>query len=151
MTRSSTSPMPDWSRIEALFHEALAKPSEERAAFLDAACGDDAILRQEMASLLAQSPNAGSFLEGNAMTVTNVTLTGRHVGVYRLDRIIGAGGMGVVYRAHDTRLGRDVAIKVLPSAFGWDSDRLSRLSREARTLAALNHPGIAAIYGLEES
>src|SRR5262249_3065941 len=79
------------------------------------------------------------------------SLLGSTVGVHRLDGVIGAGGMGIVYRARDTKLGRDVAVKVLPAAFEWDPNRLARLAREARTLAALNHPGIAAIYGLEES
>ena len=72
-------------------------------------------------------------------------------GSYRILAAIGAGGMGEVYRARDTKLDRDVAIKVLPEAFNRDPDRLARFRREARALAALNHPNIAAIYGLEES
>src|SRR5215218_6099291 len=72
------------------------------------------------------------------------------LGAYRVDRRLGAGGMGEVYRAHDTRLGRDVAIKVLPPVFTTDSDRLGRFEREAHLLASLNHPNIAAIYGIEE-
>jgi len=75
---------------------------------------------------------------------------GRRLGVYRVQERIGAGGMGEVYRARDTRLGRDVAIKILPSVFTSDPERLARFEREARVLAALNHPNIAAIYGLEE-
>jgi serine/threonine protein kinase len=78
-------------------------------------------------------------------------LTGRRLGVYHLQERIGAGGMGEVYRARDTRLGRDVAIKVLPDLFAADPDRLTRFEREARVLAALNHPHIGAIYGFEES
>ncbi|MGH9860691.1 MAG: serine/threonine-protein kinase, partial [Candidatus Acidiferrales bacterium] len=70
---------------------------------------------------------------------------------YRIVERIGAGGMGEVYRATDTRLGRDVAIKILPSSVSRDGDRMARFQREARTLAALNHPNIAAIYGLEEA
>ena len=73
------------------------------------------------------------------------------VGPYRIDRLVGAGGMGEVYRARDTKLGRDVAIKVLPGAFTSDPERLTRFEREARLLAALNHPYIAAIYGFEET
>ena len=73
------------------------------------------------------------------------------IGPYRLLDKLGEGGMGEVYRARDTRLGRDVAIKVLPAAFTSDPDRLARFEREARTLAALNHPHIAAIYGIEEA
>ena len=78
-------------------------------------------------------------------------LAGRRLGVYHLQERIGAGGMGEVYRARDTRLGRDVAIKVLPAAFTADAERLARFEREARVLAALNHPNIATIHGVEES
>ena len=77
-------------------------------------------------------------------------LTGRRLGVYHLQERIGAGGMGEVYRARDTKLGRDVAIKILPQAFTADPDRLARFEREARVLASLNHPNIGAIYGFEE-
>ena len=78
-------------------------------------------------------------------------LVGRQIGVYRIASPLGAGGMGEVYRARDTRLERDVAIKVLPPAFTADADRVARFQREARVLASLNHPNIAAIHGLEES
>src|SRR5580692_11251008 len=83
-------------------------------------------------------------------TVTG-TLLGRQIGPYRIMSPLGAGGMGEVYRAHDSKLGRDVAIKTLPAEFARDPQRLARLRREARTLASLNHPNIAAIYGIEES
>src|SRR6266567_804547 len=76
---------------------------------------------------------------------------GERLGSYEILGLIGAGGMGEVYRAHDTKLARDVAIKVLPEALARDSDRLARLEREARVLASLNHPNIAAIYGLEDN
>ena len=75
---------------------------------------------------------------------------GTRLGSYEIKESIGAGGMGEVYRARDTKLHRDVAIKVLPDAFAGDPDRLARFEREAHTLAALNHPNIAQIYGLEE-
>src|ERR1700693_4860943 len=77
--------------------------------------------------------------------------SGTKLGVYEVVALIGAGGMGEVYRAHDTRLNRDVALKVLPEAFARDSQRMARFEREAKVLASLNHPNIAAIYGLEES
>jgi serine/threonine protein kinase len=80
-----------------------------------------------------------------------MTTLGSHFGPYEVVAPLGAGGMGEVYRARDSRLGRDVAIKVLPPAFANDADRLARFEREARTLAALNHPNIAAIYGVEDS
>jgi serine/threonine protein kinase len=77
--------------------------------------------------------------------------SGTRLGSYQIVALIGAGGMGEVYRARDTRLNRDVALKVLPETFARDSQRMARFEREARLLAALNHPNIAAIYGLEES
>ena len=76
--------------------------------------------------------------------------SGARLGVYEVVAPLGAGGMGEVYRAHDTRLGRDVAIKLLPASLAADPDRLARLEREARLLATLNHPNIAAIYGVED-
>jgi serine/threonine protein kinase len=79
------------------------------------------------------------------------SLVGRRFGSYEIVSLLGAGGMGEVYRARDAKLERDVAIKTLPPAFAHDAERLARLRREARTLASLNHPNIAAIYGLEES
>ena len=82
---------------------------------------------------------------------TDLALTpGSHFGVYEVTALIGEGGMGQVYRARDTRLNRDVALKVLPDSFASDADRLARFTREAQTLASLNHPNIAAIYGFEE-
>src|ERR1700680_1193163 len=81
------------------------------------------------------------------MALTN----GTKLGPYEIVAPLGAGGMGEVYQAHDTKLGRDVAIKVLPEAFAHDPDRLSRFQREAKMLASLNHPNIATIHGLEQS
>src|SRR5947208_5782959 len=80
-----------------------------------------------------------------------MSLAGTRLGPYDLASLLGAGGMGEVFRARDTKLGRDVAIKVLPAAFAADPDRLARFEREARVLASLNHPHIAQIYGVEES
>ena len=146
-----------WRRAEGLFHEALARPAQDRAAFLDEACGGDADLRGQVALLLASDERAGSFLESppqvpaDAGTEIRGSLVGRQLGSYRLLSFIGAGGMGEVYRAHDDKLGRAVAIEILPPEFARDAGRLAHLHREARTLASLNHPGIAAIYGLEES
>ena len=83
---------------------------------------------------------------------SHMTLSaGARLGEYEIEDKLGQGGMGEVYRARDTRLGRDVAIKVLTDAFARDPDRLARFEREARALAALNHPNIAHVYGLEES
>jgi serine/threonine protein kinase len=77
--------------------------------------------------------------------------SGNKLGPYEIQSLLGAGGMGEVYRAHDPRLARDVALKVLPQAFAADSERMARFEREAKVLASLNHPNVAAIYGLEES
>jgi serine/threonine protein kinase len=79
------------------------------------------------------------------------SLIGRQFGSYRILSELGKGGMGEVYRAHDSKLGRDVAVKVLPEAFATNAERMARFQREARVLASLSHPNIASIYGLEES
>jgi serine/threonine protein kinase len=123
------------------------------------ACAGDVALRREVELLLAQQASMGGFLEDPAVaTVAQLVsepgasvLTGRRLGVYQVHARIGAGGMGEVYRARDTRLGRDVAIKILPRHFTSDPDRLARFEREARVLASLNHPHIGAIYGLEDA
>ena len=147
-----------WHRIEALYHEMLAHPEDERAAALAAACPGDAALQAEVQSLLDQPESAAGFLATPAMEVAahfvspaSSLLTGRRLGVFELQGLLGVGGMGEVYRARDTRLGRDVAIKILPRAFKDDPDRLARFEREARLLASLNHPHIGAIYGLEDA
>src|SRR5450631_36025 len=77
--------------------------------------------------------------------------SGTKIGPYEISSLLGVGGMGEVYRSRDSKLGREVALKVLPSSVGMDTDRLARFGREAKVLAALNHPNIAAIYGLEDS
>src|SRR5712692_118448 len=78
-------------------------------------------------------------------------IAGARLGPYEILSALGAGGMGEVYRAHDTKLNRDVALKILPDAFALDADRLARVKREAQVLASLNHPNIASIYGFQES
>lgn len=136
-----------FARIETLYHAARARAPEERAAYLAEVCGDDVALRRDVESLLAQ-PGAGALTS----VVTRPALAaGTMIGAYRIVEQIGAGGMGEVYRGHDTKLNRDVAVKVLPQALASDRDRLARLEREARLLASLNHPNIAHVYGLEET
>jgi len=144
--------------IERLYHEALARPAAERDRFLRDACGDDDQLRREVESLIAQERSAETFLPAPAREVAagaigedfSASLIGQQLGGYQVISLLGVGGMGEVYRARDRRLERDVAIKVLPKAFAADPERLSRFEREARVLATLNHPHIAAIYGFEE-
>lgn len=142
-----------WRRTEELFHAALEQPREARSAFLERSCGIDGELRRDVEDLLLQERDAGSFLETSVLQeLANEPLQpGRQFGPHRIVSRLGAGGMGEVYRAHDEDLDRDVAIKTLPSAFARDPERMARFQREARTLASLNHPNIAAIYGLEES
>jgi serine/threonine protein kinase len=146
-----------WRRIVELFHAALERAPEKRHAFLESVCRDDVDLRLEVESLLAHREQAGSnFLETPALPnpdtpQAGVAVVERQLGPYRILSPLGAGGMGEVYRAHDSKLGRDVAIKMLPPEFAHDPERLARFRREARALATLNHPNIAAIYGLEES
>ncbi len=159
--------MPSWDRVKEVFQEALERPSHERTVYLRQRCGDDAALRAEVESLLAARDEAGGFAErpaielldeladrfvgGVSASVGGAMHAGDRLGVYEIQGLIGAGGMGEVYKARDTRLGRSVAIKVLPSHLAADPDRLSRFSREAHVLASLNHPHIAQIHGFEES
>ena len=147
-----------WQRVEEIYHAALARPSRERSAFLTQACAGDAALEREVQSLLDQESAAGFLVTpaievaaGLVDTSTDAPWLGRRIGAYTLDALVGKGGMGEVYRARDTRLGRDVAIKVLPPAFTDNPARLARFEREARLLAALNHPHIGVIYGVEEA
>src|SRR5215510_10755749 len=134
-----------WRRISAIYQEAAARRGQDRDAYLAHTCGGDAALRREVEALLAQDPHA-SFL------ATPATLPpGSRIGAYELLEVIGAGGMGIVYRARDVKLQRDVALKVLPEAVVRDPDRIARFRREATVLASLNHPNIGAIYGFEDS
>jgi eukaryotic-like serine/threonine-protein kinase len=148
-----------WDQIEKLFYEALLRKGDERNAFLNRECGEDQGLRREIDSLIAQQEGNPGFLEKPALAVAAKLLTnseseivaGQTFGSYRILSLLGKGGMGEVYRARDTRLQRDVALKFLTFSFASDPDRLSRFQREALVLASLNDPNIAQIYGLEGS
>ena len=145
-----------WRRIEEICHEALERSPDERALFVREACAGDDVLRAEVESLLANQSRADALGSGlgirdSGLGISTEELIGKQIGVYRIDSLLGAGGMGEVYRARDTKLGRDVAVKFLPHAFTNDPDRLARFEREARMLASLNHPHIGGIYGVEES
>ena len=148
-----------WVQVERLFHAALECPPVARAAFLDDSCRGDEDLRREVQSLLDSSAGpAGDLLGGQALDVAarpidlpvRQPLVGQQLGDYQLRASLGVGGMGEVYRARDLKLGRDVAIKLLPALLADDADRVSRFRREAQILATLNHPHIAAIYALVE-
>src|SRR6267143_4199831 len=148
-----------WQQIEQLYHAALEHEESQRAAYLQEVCAGDDALRREVDSLLAQEIRGDALLESPAVEVaasaiardSRRSLIGQQLGCYKIVFLVGAGGMGDVYQAHDTKLNRDVAMKVLPAAFINDPERLSRFQREARTLAALNHPNIATIHGLERA
>ena len=146
-------------RIEELYHAARQREPAERASFLEKACSGDEGLRREIESLLAQDTGVRSFLETPPLEVVrkisgehaSQSMIGRQIGSYSILSLLAKGGMGEVYCARDTKLGRDVALKILPTDFECDPERLARFRREARLLASLNHPHIAAIYGMEES
>jgi serine/threonine-protein kinase len=145
----------NWPRVKQVLEGALACEGADREAYLAKACGPDAGLRAQVDNLLAVRDRAETFLETPAALLledppARDDQSGRVVNAYVLESRLGAGGMGEVYRARDTRLNRDVALKVLPAAFAADADRLARFKREAQLLASLNHPNIGSIYGFEE-
>jgi len=159
-----------WAQVKELFHRAVALPSEARAEYLTDACGHDSQLRAEVDRLLASHESAGNFIESPASALLGSLATtvrgtrldggdsreestpatrlqpGERIGRYEIKVLLGAGGMGEVYRAHDPRLGRHVAIKVIPLVFSTDPDRLRRFEQEARAAAALNHPNVVAVH-----
>jgi serine/threonine protein kinase len=147
-----------WRRIEELYHAARLLNDSARLSFLAAATEGDAELRHEVESLLVSGASSPGFLDepvqmaGTPLIVSGAaSLSGRRIGTYSVHERIGAGGMGEVYRAHDSKLRRDVAFKVLAADLIGEQDHLRRFRSEAHALAALNHPNIAAIYGLEEA
>jgi serine/threonine protein kinase len=147
-----------WQEVERIYHSALEREESQRAAYLQKICAGDDELREEIETLLAQQTQSHGILEsptiegvaGLLVSPPGCVHIGQQLGCYKILSLLGAGGMGEVYQARDTKLGRDVAIKVLPAAFVNDAERVARLQREARLLASLNHPNIAIIYGLEQ-
>src|SRR3984893_16378030 len=143
-----------WERTKEVLEQALCLAPEERQAYLESACGADADLRMEVESLIAAHEEAGSQFLGAAATEvlqlapSRALAAGTKLGPYEIIAPLGAGGMGEVYRARDTHLGRTVAIKILPAAFSADQDRLHRFKEEARSASALNHPNIITIHDL---
>src|SRR5688572_29045601 len=149
-----------WERIKTLFDAARGRAAADRSAFLARECAGDTDLQLEVEALLDQPVGTAEFVGfvggpltplGGVSATGGALLVGRRLGTFEVHSLLGRGGMGEVYRAHDTRLGRDVAIKVLPREFTSNPGRVAALEREARVVAALNHPHIAAIHGLEES
>src|SRR5438093_6919763 len=143
-----------WKQVNDLFQSALERAPAERAAFLDEACRSDESLRRELGSLLSSYERSENFIELPAFEVAPElvtseranTLVGKLIGHYRIESLIGVGGMGEVYRARDERLGRKAALKLLPDSLTIDEAQLSRFKNEARSASALNHPNILTVY-----
>ncbi len=143
-----------WQHVKALLHSALERKADERAAFLVEACGNDVALREDLESLLVREEEASSFIEQPAVEVMAeslsheqaTTMLGRKLGRYQIIAALGSGGMGEVYVAEDTQLGRKIALKTLPAHFTLDDERVRRFLQEARAASALNHPNIITIY-----
>ena len=147
-----------WRRLESVVHAALARPAGERAGFLADACAGDDDLRREALSLLDRDSRADGFLATplDALAAAeqsrkSALVAGQIIAHYRIVKAIGAGGMGEIYRAEDTRLDRQVALKILPPELTADAERRMRFTREAKTVAALNHPNIVTVYAVEEA
>jgi serine/threonine protein kinase/tetratricopeptide (TPR) repeat protein len=149
-----------WQQIEQLYHAALERGVQERAAFLTDACAGDETLRREVESLLAHEGQAKNFMESPALDLAAKMLAheqsatvavGQMVHQYKITRPLGAGGMGEVYLADDTRLQRKVALKFLSTHFTKDRKHLSRFQQEARAVAALSHPNVCTIHEVIET
>ena len=148
-----------WQQVKELFEAALERPVSERSQFLDRTCGSDDSLRGEVESLLRSYDKAGSFLETPAVASAaesfidkqNKLSIGQRVKHYEILALIGEGGMGEVYLAKDTILGRQVALKLLPEYLSRDPDRLRRFKQEARTASTLSHPNVCVIHEIGET
>jgi serine/threonine protein kinase len=147
-----------WQQINDLFQSAAERAPEKRAAFLEEACHGDERLRREVESLIACDARAENFIESPALEVALELLTndracamvGDSIGHYRIESLIGTGGMGEVYLATDMTAGRKAALKLLPERFTGDAERLKRFQREAHAVVALNHPNILTVYEIGE-
>ena len=140
-------PPEDWQRVKPILLSALQMDSAQRPAFLKQACADPS-LRREVESLIAAHEQADTDALKSAAFLRSTLTTGTRLGDFQILSLLGAGGMGEVYRARDLRLERDVAIKVLPRFVSFDRERLRRFEQEAKATAALNHPNILAVFHL---
>src|SRR5437867_2533405 len=141
-------------RVEQLYHAARERDPRERAAFLKQACAGDSTLRREVESLLAEDSGVRSFLERPALEFVqkmseegSPTLIGRQLGSYSVLSFLARGGMGAVYRARDTKLKREVAIKILPEEFSRDRNRVARFQRDAEVLSGHGGAGLGPAAG----
>src|SRR6266576_6155666 len=144
-----------WQQVKQIFQSALERNPAERSAFLNQACADDPALRSEVESLISSHNQAGDSIEAMAAEAATEMLAddppagpivGKQIGHYQVLSCIGRGGMGEVFLAHDTSLGRKVALKLLRSDFTRIEERLRRFQQEARAASALNHPNILTIH-----
>jgi eukaryotic-like serine/threonine-protein kinase len=157
-----------WEQIERLYHAALEREPGAREAFLDEACAGDEALRREVAGLLACDIPSDNFIQSPAIEIAaramaaeppveastipmRSLIAGSQIGYYRILSQLCAGGMGEVCLAQDTRLGRNVAVKLLPAEFTCDADRQRRFEREAQAASAINHPHVATIYEIGQA
>src|SRR5213080_2895422 len=143
-----------WKQVNDLFQAAVERAPAERAAFLHEACHGDQGLRHEVESLLTSHERSENFIESPAFEVApelvttgrTSALVGKVIGHYRIESLIGVGGMGEVYLAQDERLGRKAALKLLPDSLTTDETQLGRFKNESRSASALNHPNILTVY-----
>src|SRR5262245_17524314 len=157
-----------WEQIERLYHSALEREPGERESFLDRACAGDDELRREISSLLAHDGLVGSLIAAPALadaaqllvddplmestaTQPEAPAVAKEIGPYKLQTLLGKGGMGEVHLALDTRLNRKVAVKLLPAEFTQDAERVRRFKQEARAASALNHPNVITLYDIGEA
>ncbi len=143
-----------WRRITGIYHATIARPPEERASFLGQVCDGDEGIRKQVEAMVKSHERPGNFIESPAFAIAPELLIdepagdliGQRIGHYRIESLLGVGGMGEVYRARDERLGRKVALKLLPESLTANEAQLSRFKSEARTASALNHPNILTVY-----
>ncbi|HEY0322614.1 MAG TPA: protein kinase, partial [Pyrinomonadaceae bacterium] len=147
-----------WRQVESLYHSALHLQAADREEFLIRACAGDNSLLHEVLSLLFSSDCADSFLEEPAVSLglevmgfEQEAMVGKLIDRYRLLEVLGRGGMGEVYLAHDPRLNRRVALKLLPASITGDRGRVLRFEQEARAASAISHPNVAHIYEIGEA